>query len=211
MMTYSLIGIFDEMIKEHIVPFLKKQGFKKQNLNFYKAENNLKFMFNFQKNTYNSIDWVGFYINCGIYSQEVIHTIGEPVLPNPKEYECLYNVRIDHLSGAENKEFELLSSFESHKIEVANEVIRQLKKAIDFYTTIQSNDDLSDLITREYTYFWQKFFHYLAIKKDIKRIELNAKKYADSYKGDERRPFFEMEINKILVEHDVVPIRFDAA
>ncbi len=209
-MTYSLIGIFDEMIKEHIAPFLKKQGFKKQNLNFYKTEGDVTFMFNFQKSTYNSVDYVCFYINCGIYSQEVIRTIGEPVLPNPKEYECLYNTRIDRLSGAGNKDFELVSSYENHKIEVANEVIRQLEKAIDFYKTIQSNDDLTGLIAREGTYFWQSFLRYLAIKKDVKRIAINVQMYADAYKGDERRQWFEDEINIILVEHDIAPIKFDA-
>ncbi len=209
-MTYSLIGIFDEMIKEHIAPFLKKQGYKKQNLNFYKTEGDVIFMFNFQKNSYNSVDWVGFFINCGIYSQEVMRTIGEPILSKPKEYECLYNNRIDRLSGAENKDFELVSSYENHKIEVANEVIRQLQKAIDFYKTIQSNDDLTDLIAREGTYFWQAFLRYLAIKKDVKRIAVNAQMYGNGYKGDERRQWFEDEINKILVENDIALIKFEA-
>jgi hypothetical protein len=107
-MTYSLIALFDEIIKESIAPFLKKQGFRKQNLNFYKKESNVTFMFNFQKSTSNSVDFVRFYINCGIYSQDIIHTIGDPVLPNPKEYECLYNARIDRISGSNNKDFELV-------------------------------------------------------------------------------------------------------
>ncbi len=209
-MTYSLIGIFDEMMKEHIAPFLKTQGFKKQNLNFYKTEGEVVFMFNFQKNSYNSADWVGFFINCGIYSNEVMHTIGAPILVKPKEYECLYNARINNLSGSENKEFELLSSAESHKIEVANMVISELEKALSFYKTIGSNDDLLDLCVQEGTYFWQEFFRYLAIKKDVKRLTQNVKNYADRFEGDERRQWFEDEINRILAENDIAPMKFDA-
>ena len=169
-MTYSLISIFDEIIKEHIAPFLKKQGFKKQNLNFYKTEGDVIFMFNFQKNSYNSVDYVSFFINCGIYSTEIMQVIGAPVSPNPKEYECVYNARIDHLSKSKNKEFELLSSDENTKITLANTVISELEKALSFYKTIENNDDLVDLCTKEGTYFWQNLFRYLAIKKDLNRL-----------------------------------------
>ncbi len=208
-MTYSLLGIFDEMIKEHIAPFLKKQGFKKQNLNFYKKEGDVIFMFNFQKNTYNSVDYVSFFINCGIYSQEVSRTIGKPVLPNPKEYECLYNARIDQISGSNNKDFELLSSDENHKIEVANVVISELEKALLFYKTIRSNDDLLDYCIKEGTYFWQELFHYLAIKKDITRLAQYVKFYGNVFKGDERRQWFEDEINKILAKNGIAAMKFE--
>jgi hypothetical protein len=123
-MTYSLIGIFDEMMKESISPYLKNQGFKKQNLNFYRQESDLKYLFNFQKNQYNSVDYVGFFINCGIYSEQIMSVIGEPVLLNPKEYECHFNNRINHLSGSENQQFDIYNSFE--KEEMTKTVIGEL-------------------------------------------------------------------------------------
>jgi hypothetical protein len=49
-MTYSLIEVFNEMVKEYLAPYFKSKGFKKQNLNFYKEENGLSFLINFQKN-----------------------------------------------------------------------------------------------------------------------------------------------------------------
>jgi hypothetical protein len=207
-MTYSLIAVFDEIIKESIAPFLKKQGFKKQNLNFYKKEGDVIFMFNFQKNTYNSVDWMGFFINCGIYSQEVVRTIGEPVLPNPKEYQCLYNARIDNISGSKNKDFELVSSDEKSKSDMAITIISELEAALDFYKTIKNQEGLVDMCIREGTYFWLKFFQYLALKKDTKRIEQYAKNFGDNWKDDERQSFFEDEMNKILVENGLSPIKF---
>ncbi|MFM2268653.1 MAG: hypothetical protein RL757_2094 [Bacteroidota bacterium] len=208
-MAYSLLENFDDIIKQHIAPYLKKHGFKKQNLNFYKTEGDVKFMFNFQKNKYNSVDWVGFFINCGIYSQTVIHTIGENVLPNPKEYECLYQNRINHLSGSNNKEFELLSNHEQHKTEIANKVINELEKAISFYNNIKSNDDLVDLCIQEMTYFWRELFAYLAIQKDETRIKKYAQQYSIIFKEDGRKQFFEDEINKILTKYQVSSIKFE--
>jgi Fe-S cluster biogenesis protein NfuA len=41
-MAYSLLENFDDIIKQHIAPYLKKHGFKKQNLNFYKTEGDVK-------------------------------------------------------------------------------------------------------------------------------------------------------------------------
>jgi hypothetical protein len=207
-MTYSLIALFDEIIKESIAPFLKKQGFKKQNLNFYKKEGEVVFMFNFQKNTYNSVDWMGFFINCGIYSQEVPRTIGEPVLPNPKEYQCLYNVRIDNISGSNNKDFELVSSDEKSKSDMVIRVISELEAALYFYSSIKNHEGLVDMCIQEGTYFWREFFQYLALKKDTKRIEQYAKKFGDNWRDDERQPFFEGEMNKILIENGLSSIKF---
>jgi hypothetical protein len=207
-MTYSLIALFDEIIKESIAPFLKKQGFKKQNLNFYKKEGEVIFMFNFQKSTSNSVDFVRFYINCGIYSQDVVHTIGEPVLPNPKEYECLYNVRIDRISGSKNKDFELVSSDEKSKSDMVIRVISELEAALYFYSSIKNHEGLVDMCIQEGTYFWREFFQYLVLKEDTKRIKQYAKKFGDNWKGDERQSFFEDEMNKILVENGLSPIKF---
>jgi hypothetical protein len=207
-MTYSLIALFDEIIKENIAPFLKKQGFKKQNLNFYKKEGDVIFMFNFQKSTSNSVDFVRFYINCGIYSQDIVHTIGEPVLPNPKEYECLYNVRIDCISGSNNKDFELVSSDEKSKSDMAIRVISELEAALYFYSSIKNHEGLVDMCIQEGTYFWREFFQYLALKKDTKRIEQYAKNFGNNWKGDERQSFFEDEMNKIMLKNGLSPIKF---
>jgi Domain of unknown function (DUF4304) len=205
-MPYSLIAVFDEIIKENIAPFLKKQGFKKQNLNFYKTEGDVIFMFNFQKNTYNSVDYIRFYTNCGIYSQDVALTIGEAVLPNPKEYQCLYNARIDRITGSGNKDFELVSSGEKNKNDLAVKVIAELEAVTDFYKTIKNHDDLLDLCVREGTYFWRELFQYLALIKDTKRIDEYAKNFGNNWKGDERAQFFEDEMNKILLENGFAPI-----
>jgi Domain of unknown function (DUF4304) len=209
-MTYSLIEVFNEMVKEYLAPYFKSKGFKKQNLNFYKEENGLTFLINFQKSTSNSVDYVRFYVNCGIYSAEVIHTNGDPVLPNPKEYECLFNARFERITGSEKREFELILSGENIKKALANDVIIELEKVLDFYKTIKNNDDLVDVCIERGTYFWGELFTYLSIKKDLKRLEKYVQNYGDIFKGDSRRKWFEAEINVILKGYGIEPMLFKA-
>jgi hypothetical protein len=207
-MTYSLIEVFNEMVKEYLAPYFKSKGFKKQNLNFYKVENGLTFMINFQKSTSNSIDYVRFYINCGIYSEQIIRTIGNDILPNPKYYDSLFNERFESITGSKKQEFEILSSDEKSKIVLANEVVLELGKVIDFYYSIKSNDDLMDVCIKRGTFFWRDLFTYLAIKKDIKRLENYVGNYGNIFKGDTRRQRFETEINIILKENGVETMKF---
>ncbi len=209
-MTYSLIEIFNEIVKEYLVPYFKSKGFKKQNLNFYKEEKGLTFLINFQKSTSNSVDYVRFYINCSIYSAEVTSTIGEDVLPNPKHYDCLFNERFERITGSKNQEFELLSSHEKSKTILVNDVINELDKVLDFFSTINSNDDLVDTCIEGDTYFWRQLFTYLAIKKDIKRLDKYIERYGDIFKGDKRQQWFETEINIILRENSIEPMKFKA-
>jgi Domain of unknown function (DUF4304) len=209
-MTYSLIEVFNEIVKEYLAPYFKSKGFKKQNLNFYKAENEVIFLINFQKSMSNSVDYVRFYINCGIYSAEVIRTNGDRVLPNPKEYECLFNARFERITGSEKQEFELTLSGENVKKALANDVIIELEKVLDFYKIIKNNDDLVDVCIERGTYFWRELFTYLSIKKDLKRLGKYVQNYSDIFKGDSRRQWFETEINVILKDYGIEPMLFKA-
>jgi hypothetical protein len=209
-MTYSLIEVFNEIVKEFFTPYFKSKGFKKQHLNFYKVENGVTFMVNFQKNAYNSADYVAFYVNCGIYSADVMQTIGAPVLTHPKEYECLFNKRFESITGSEKREFELLISGDDAKKALANDVIMELEKVVAFYDSVKSHDDLLDVCVEEGTHFWRELFTYLAIKKDKKRLDKYAAFFGNIFKGDERRPWFENEINAILKAHHLESIKFEA-
>jgi hypothetical protein len=93
---------------------------------------------------------------------------------------------------------------------MAFRVISELETVLNFYKSIENHGDLLDLCIREGTYFWNNLFHYLALKKDTIRIAQYAKFFNDVYKGDKRQQWFEDEINKILLENKVAPIKFEA-
>lgn len=57
---------FNKIIKEIIAPILKKNGFKKKGLNFYRNSEQTQQIINFQKSRGNSFNNLKFYINCGV-------------------------------------------------------------------------------------------------------------------------------------------------
>jgi hypothetical protein len=209
-MTYSLIAVFNEIVKEDIAPFLKTQGFKKQNLNFYKTVNGLTFLINFQKSTYNSVDFVQFFINCGIYCADFEAFVGETILSNPKEYDCVFNNRFERITGFGKKEFELLESSDEGKKQLAENVIAELEKVIAFYQNIKNIDDLVDLCIEHGSYFYEKVFKYLCLKQDIQRFEAYFQSFGEAFKDDERYLFFQHRLNTILIENGIAAMQFKA-
>lgn len=209
-MTYSLLEVFNEIVKESLAPFLKSKGFKKQNLNFYKVENGVTFMINFQKNTGNSVDYVSFYINCGIYCNEIETLVGETILPNPKEYDCLFNQRFENITGYNEPYFELLESSDAGKKRLAESVINELEKVILFYQNIKNMDDLVDLCVTQGSYFYEKVFKYLCLKNDMPRLTTYFQSFGNAFKDDERYLFFQHRLNTILMENGVEPMHFEA-
>jgi hypothetical protein len=209
-MTYSLIEVFNEMVKEYLAPYFKSKGFKKQNLNFYKNENRLTYLINFQKSTSNSIDYVRFYINCSIYSAEIINTIGEDVLPNPKHYDCLFNERFERITSFPKQEFELLESSEAGKKQLAETVITELDKVLTFFEPIKSVDDLVTLCINRGSYFYEEIFKYLCVKNDLVQLDAYFQEFGNTFKDDDRYLFFQSRLNDILRENGVAEMQFKA-
>jgi hypothetical protein len=209
-MTYSLIEVFNEMTKEYLAPYFKYKGFKKQNLNFYKVENGLTFLINFQKNSYNSVDYVAFYINCGIYCTELEQIVGAEIEANPKEYNCLFRERFERITGFPKQDFELLESSDAGKKQLAETIIGELDKVLTFFEPIKSVDDLVTLCINRGSYFYEKIFKYLCLKNDLVQLETYFQEFGNNFKDDERYLFFQSRLNDILRENGVAEMRFKA-
>jgi hypothetical protein len=209
-MTYSLIEVFNEMVKEYLAPYFKSKGFKKQNLNFYKVENGLTFLINFQKSTYNSVDYVAFFINCGIYCTEIERIAGAKIEANPKEYNCLFRERFERLTGFPKQEFELLESSDAGKKQLAETVIVELDKVLAFFEPTKSVDDLVTLCIKQGSYFYEKIIKYLCLKNDLVQLDVYFQEFGNNFKDDERYLFFQSRLNDILRENGVAEMRFKA-
>ena len=155
-MTYSLIEVFNEMYQEYLAPYFKLKGFKKQNFNFYKEQNGLTFLINFQKYRHNSVDYVAFFINCGIYCVELEQIVGAEIEVKPKEYDCLFNERFERITGFSKQAFELLESSDAGKKQLAETVITELDKVLTFFEPIKSVDDLVTLCIHRGAFFYKK-------------------------------------------------------
>jgi hypothetical protein len=209
-MTYSLIEVFNEMVKEYLAPYFKSKGFKKQNLNFYKVENGLTFLINFQKNSYNSVDYVSFFINCGIYCTELEQIVGAEIEANPKEYDCLFRKRFESITGFPEDRFELVESSDAGKKQLAENVIVELDKVLAFFEPTKSVDDLVTLCIKQGSYFYEKIFKYLCLKNDLVQLDAYFQEFGNTFKDDERYLFFQARLNDILRENGVAEMRFRA-
>jgi hypothetical protein len=209
-MAYSLLEVFDEMVKAEIAPYFKSKGFKKQNLNFYKVENGLTFLVNFQKSTYNSVDYAAFFINCGIYCDVFEQAVGETPIANPKEYDCVFRERFERITGFSAQQFELLESSEAGKKQLAATILTEMDKVLAFFEPITSVADLVTLCIERGSYFYEKVFKYLCIRKNMTQLEAYFQDFGNNFKDDERYLFFQSRLNDILRENGIAPMTFKA-
>jgi Domain of unknown function (DUF4304) len=209
-MTYSVKEIFEEILKESVTPFFKKHGYKKQNYNFRKTENGLMYLINFQSSGYNSVDYAAYYINCGIFCAEFESIVGEAYIAIPKEIDCLFRERIEQITKSGKQQIEIIESSEAGKTKITNELLSELEKVISFFETTKTMDDLVSLCIEKHTFFYEKIFHYLCIKKDMIRLDIFFQKFGDNFKDDERYIFFESRLNDILVAHGIEKMKFKA-
>jgi Domain of unknown function (DUF4304) len=210
-MTYSVKEIFEEILKESITPQLKKEGYKKQRYNYRKTEKGLTYLINFQSSGYNNIDYTSYYINCGIYSNEFENIVGEKIIASPKEYDCLFNQRLEQITNWNKTYIEIIESSLEGKQRIANELVIELEKLILIFNTITSIEDLTKLCLREGTFFDEKLLTYFCIKKDLESIETLFDRYAETFKDDDRYIFFENKLNDTLRKYGIVPMKFKSA
>jgi hypothetical protein len=209
-MTYSLIEVFNEMVKEYLAPYFKSKGFKKQNLNFYKEENGLTFLIHFQKKNYNSVDYVAFYINCGIYCTEIEQVAGAEIRAKPKESDCLFRERFERVTGFPKQAFELLGSSDAGKKQLAETIMTELDKVLTFFESTKSVDDLVTLCIHRGSSFYEKIFKYLCVKNDLVQLDAYFQAFGNNFKDDERYLLFQSRLNDILRENGVAEMQFKA-
>jgi hypothetical protein len=207
-MPYSVIEVFGEILKESVNPFLKKYGYKRQAMNFRKTENGLTYVLNFQSSGYNSVDYAAYYINCGIYCDEFERLVGEAILPNPKEVDCLFRERIERITQSGKQQIEILESSDIGKKRISNQLLSELEKVISFFKEIKTMDDLVSLCIERHTFYYEKIFKYLCLKKDMILLEIFFQKFGEIFKDDERYIFFESRLNDILVENGIEKMKF---
>jgi Domain of unknown function (DUF4304) len=209
-MTYSVKEIFEEILKESVNPFLKKHGYRRQAMNFRKNENGLTYIINFQSSGYNSVDYAAYYINCGIYSDEFENIIGEAFIANPKEVDCLFRERIERITESGKQQIEIVESSDIGKERITNQLLSELEKVIAFFDKTKKIDDLVSLCIERHTFYYEKIFKYLCLKKDMIRLDIFFQKFGENFKDDERYLFFESRLNDILVENGIEKMKFKA-
>jgi Domain of unknown function (DUF4304) len=209
-MTYSVKDIFLEIIKEDVQPFMKQNGFKKQNLNFLKAVNGFTFIVQFQSSGYNSDDFASYYVNCGIYAYVLEHKIGENPINQPKEINCHFRERMERITKNVEKSIEIIESSDLGKQSISKKLLEQLMIVISFFDEIKNMDDFIDICIERGTLEYEKVFKFLCLENDVVRLSSYFQNFGTTFKDDERFLFFENRLNNILIQNGQKAMKFTA-
>ena len=199
--------IFETLINQTAKPLLKENGFVKKGLNFFKKQNELIYIINFQKSSTNSPFETKFYINCGVYAPTFDTALGKYAPLYPKEYECHFRERISAI--LKEKDGYLIDQ-NTDISELSKKLTRDLNMVIKFFDEIKSADELMKiLLAKGGLNLIDTIFEYFLVSKNEKIfIEQNWKLYA-KYGNEARWQIFENKINKMLEKHGLEKIKFN--
>lgn len=155
---------FKLVINEAVKPVLKKSGFKKKGLNFYKHDNGLIFLINIQKSHGNSSTEIGFYINCAMHSIIIDEVLDESINEFPKEYQCHFNQRIEKISTKALDKFILNS--ETNLEALKGQLSESLEETLEYFSTIPDTASFVAHLSKAGTLKEDEVFRY-CIREDF--------------------------------------------
>ncbi|MBO9728355.1 MAG: DUF4304 domain-containing protein [Chitinophaga sp.] len=182
----------DLLIADTIAPLLKKNGFNKKGLNFYKTTNGLVFLINIQKSQGNIGNYIKFYINCGIHSTEIDRVIGAKENEMPKEYECYYRARISDITRA---------TTDGYMAETVNAtvIIADLQQVLALFESITTSDELAQLmINKNGLNNYKELFTYLLLTNQEQSLKSYATHLFHTFGAEKRWSIFENQLNDVL-------------
>jgi hypothetical protein len=191
---------FNFLISETIKPLLKKHGFGKKALTFYKQIDDLIFVINFQNSQGNSFEQTRFYINCGIYSILIDKTVDKIQLKEPKEYECHYRKRISHITKEKKDCYEIDNNTDLETL--TKKVKEDILIALTHFDKVNNTNDLTDLMINE-NEFGNNIFDYFISTKDNENITKYIKKFANVWSNESRWNKIKNGLNEQLKENNL--------
>lgn len=185
---------FKEVINSSVKPLLKKEGYKKKALTFYKTDGELVYIINFQKSRENNHSELGFYINCGIYCKEIDLTLGNELIEQPTEGHCHFRTRVESISKKADAKFLITPKTDLERLKI--KLPQVLSDVLNFYAKEAAilEDIILQMSKGGIAYETFKIFRY-CIKKQLpesaKNIITHRKKHITDSRWDEKyRPRF---------------------
>jgi hypothetical protein len=165
--------ILKELLKNHISPFLKTNGFKRRGNHFYGKDGDFTITFTMPIDREYTETGAIFYFTCGIYSEQLAQLLGEEVKPFPKGYDHIFNHAIQTIFPSENTIFHANENGEN------GEIVEKIKENLTlvFVSKLKNIDDLINCcIEYNELVHHEEIMRYLAIQKDDEKMEKYLKK-----------------------------------
>lgn len=187
---------FKQLINDVVKPLMKEAGFNKKALNFYKFDDGLIFLVNFQKSHGNSYAELGFYINCAIHSQVIDEELGEKVKEFPKEYECHFVKRIKTISKTAPDKFIIDSTTD---IELLQKQLKaSLEDVVHYFSNITDTEAFVQLMSKNGTRQEDEVFRFCIRKGYSDAAKRLAELYHTIIDAERWEDFFKERFLEIL-------------
>ena len=192
---------YNQLISGIVKPLLKLNGFAKKGMNFYKRNEDLIFLINFQNSHGNALSQTKFYVNCGIHSTNIDKVIGKTELLEPKEYECYFTTRISLITQSTNDGYFITE--ETDMEDLSLKISDDLKIVINRFDNIQQTCDLTDLIIdRNGLNNYKELFKYLLLTDSKSKLSRFVKQLYSTFGSEKRWEVFENNMTNLLKENN---------
>jgi Domain of unknown function (DUF4304) len=154
-----------EVIKNHIQPFLKANGFKKKGIYFYKENENFVYAFYFPIDREYTENGAYFTVQCGIYSEALETMLGREIQAFPKGYDFILNECV--LTQIRDKNERYLLENTTNLDEFGKKMQDDMLQILVFFNQITALETLMDYcLEHNYLVHHEDLMRYLAIKND---------------------------------------------
>jgi Domain of unknown function (DUF4304) len=162
--------LLKELIKTHIQPFLKANGFKKKANYFYKKKEDFVYAFYFPIDREYTESGAYFSVQCGIYSEALETMLGREIQAFPKGYDFILNESV--LTHIRDKDERYLLESTTDLGVFSQKLSDDVFQILVFFNQMTTLDALMDYcLKHNYLVHHEDLMRYLAIKKDDEKMD----------------------------------------
>lgn len=198
MTSESAEDAFASLLGSHIAPLLKERGFRKQKLTFTRRREGVVDVVNLQRSAGNSHESIRFYVNCGVYSAEFDRVIGRVPQERPKEVDCQYRRRIEHIAPGIGPHVTMAAG--TDVAAVAEQVCGALVAALDVMGRLGGPDDVARAAESDIDF---DVFRYRLASGDDAAAREQFSRARTEFGSEERWPRLEAQFRKAEADYDV--------
>ncbi|WP_237174259.1 DUF4304 domain-containing protein [Prescottella equi] len=195
MTSESAERAFSSVVGTGIAPLLKSHGFRKQKLTFTRDRGGLTDVVNLQRSAGNSHESIRFYVNCGVYSAEFARVVGRVPQERPKEVDCQFRRRIEHL--APGIEPHVTVAADTDVSAVAEQMRAALVAALDVLGALDGPDAVARAADSDIV------FRYRLASGDVIGAREQFARARTEFGSEERWPRLEVQFRKAEAEYEV--------
>ncbi len=157
-----------EVLKTHIQPLLKANGFKKKGNYFYKKNSAFIYAFYVPIDREYTENGAYFTVQFGIYSEALESLLGREIKAFPKGYDFILNENI--LTHCEGENWRYLLESTTNLTIFGKKMQDNIVQTLTFFNHITTLETFIDYcLTHNYLVHHEDLMRYLAIKKDAKK------------------------------------------